>query len=116
MKYIRERLGAKFFLANLIVILVGISILAITIQATIPVSFNRHMAGMMTNGMGMGQGQGYGKTLFDNFRASMFESLGYAVIASVVAALLVVVLLHLCGILPRRHNTSQRGILMNVCR
>ena len=46
MKYIRERLGVKLFLANLIVILVGISILAITIQVTIPAAFNRHMAGM----------------------------------------------------------------------
>jgi len=89
MKYIREHLGAKLFLANLIVILVGIGILAITIQVTIPSAFNRHMAGMMTNGMGMGQGQGFGKTLFENFRASMFESLGYAVTASVIAALLV---------------------------
>ena len=92
MKYIRERLGAKLFLANLMVILVGVIILAITIQITIPAAFNRHMGSMMTNngmGMGMGQGQGLGRTLFENFRASMFESLGYAVIASVLAALLV---------------------------
>jgi histidine kinase len=91
MKYIRERLGAKLFLANLLVILIGVLILAITIQLTIPAAFNRHI-GMMTNdgmGMGQGQGQGYGRTLFENFRASMFESLGYAVTASVLAALLV---------------------------
>jgi len=96
MKYIRERLGAKLFLANLIVILIGVIILAITIQITIPAAFNRHMGMMdqsMMNGMGMGQGQGqgqgFGRTLFENFRASMFESLGYAVTASVLAALLV---------------------------
>lgn len=99
MKYIRERLGAKLFLANLAVILVGVVILGITIQATIPAAFNRHMGGMMNqstaNGMGMGQGQGqgFGRTLFENFRASMFESLGYAVTASVLAALLVSLLL-----------------------
>jgi signal transduction histidine kinase len=99
MKYIRERLGAKLFLANLMVILIGVIILAITIQITIPVAFNSHM-GMMANngfGMGMGQGQGqgpgYGRTLFQNFRASMFESLGYAVTASVLAALLASLLL-----------------------
>ncbi len=94
MKYIREHLGAKLFLANLVVILVGIGILAITIQVTIPAAFNRHMglmdpATMSGMGMGQGQGQGLGKTLFENFRASMFESLGYAVTASVIAALLV---------------------------
>ena len=61
MKYIREQLGAKLFLANLMVILVGVIILAITIQVTIPAAFNRHM-GMMASGgmMGMGQGQGQG--------------------------------------------------------
>jgi histidine kinase len=94
MKYIRERLGAKLFLANLVVILIGVIVLAITIQITIPAAFNRHMGTMdpsMMNGMGMGQGQGqgFGRTLFENFRASMFESLGYAVTASVLAALLV---------------------------
>ena len=46
MKYIRERLGAKLFLANLMVILIGVLILAITIQITIPAAFNRHMGTM----------------------------------------------------------------------
>jgi histidine kinase len=89
MKYIRERLGTKLFLANLMSILIGVIILAITIQFTIPPAFNRHMAGMMTNnGMNMGQNRGPGGPLFENFRASMFESLGYAIIVSVLAALL----------------------------
>jgi histidine kinase len=94
MKYIRERLGAKLFLANLLVILIGVIILAITIQITIPAAFNNHMGMMAANGLGMGmmgqgQGPGFGRTLFENFRASMFQSLGYAVTASVLAALLV---------------------------
>lgn len=94
MNYIRERLGSKLFLANLVVILIGVIVLVLTIQITIPAAFNRHMGMMdssMMNGMGMGQGQGQGagRTLFENFRASMFESLGYAVTASVLAALLV---------------------------
>jgi signal transduction histidine kinase len=94
MNYLRERLGAKLFLANLLVILIGVIILAITIQITIPAAFNRHLGMMAANGMGMGmlgqgQGQGFGRTLFENFRASMFQSLGYAVTASVLAALLV---------------------------
>jgi histidine kinase len=94
MKYIRERLGAKLFLSNLLVILIGVIILAITIQITIPAAFNRHLGMMATDGMGMGmmgqgQGQGFGRTLFESFRASMFQSLGYALTASVLAALLV---------------------------
>jgi len=111
MKYIRERLGAKLFLANLMVILIGVIILAITIQITIPAAFNRHMGIMdqsTMNGMGMGQGQGqgFGKTLFENFRASMFESLGYAVTASVLAALLVSLFLSRRIVAPVRTLTD----------
>ncbi len=115
MKYIRERLGAKLFLANLMVILVGVIILAITIQVTIPAAFNRHMGmmasgGMMGMGQGLGQGLGPGKTLFENFRASMFESLIYAVGASVLAALLVSLFLSRRIVAPVRDLTdaSQR--------
>lgn len=106
MKTIREHLGAKLFLANLAVILIGIAVLAITIQIAIPAAFNRHMGEMsMMNGMmGQGQGQGYGRTLFENFQASMFESLAYAVSASVVAALLV------SGFLSRRIVAPVRNL------
>jgi signal transduction histidine kinase len=116
MKYIRERLAAKLFLANLFVILIGVIILAITIQVTVPAAFNRHMGMMgesMMNGMGMGQGQGqaFGRTLFDNFRASMFESLGYAVTASVIVALLVSLLLSGRIVAPiRRLTDASQGI------
>jgi signal transduction histidine kinase len=114
MKYIRERLGAKLFLANLLVILIGVIILAITIQITIPVAFNSHMGMMAANGFGMGmgqgQGQGFGRTLFESFRASMFQSLGYAVTASVLAALLVSLFLSRRIVAPVRTLTdaSQR--------
>jgi histidine kinase len=122
MNYLRERLGAKLFLANLLVILIGVIILAITIQITIPAAFNRHMgmtlapgasAGVdqsMMNGMsmgqGQGQGQGFGRTLFENFRASMFESLGFAVTASVLAALLVSLFLSRRIVAPVRTLTK----------
>ncbi|MBI5353935.1 MAG: HAMP domain-containing protein [Chloroflexi bacterium] len=114
MKYIREHLGAKLFLANLVVILVGIGILAITIQVTIPAAYNRHigmmnqsaMTGMMGPGEGQGQGQGFGKTLFENFRASMFESLAYAVTASVIAALIVSLFLSRRVVAPVRTLTE----------
>lgn len=109
MKYIRERLGAKLFLANLIVILVGIIILAITIQITIPAAFNRHMGMMDDQSMmnnGMGQGQGVGRILFETFRATLFESLGYAVTASVLAALLVSLFLSRRVVAPIRILTD----------
>jgi signal transduction histidine kinase len=108
MEYIRERLGTKLFLANLVVILVGVIILAITIQLTVPAAFNSHL-GMMVNGgtgMGQGQGQGYGRVLFENFRASMFQSLGYAVTASVLVALLVSLFLSRRIVAPIRTLTD----------
>jgi len=110
MKYIHERLGAKLFLANLAVILIGVIILAFTIQLTVPAAFNSHL-GMMANtnngmGMGQGQGQGLGRTLFENFRASMFQSLGYAVTASVLVALLVSLFLSRRIVAPIRTLTD----------
>jgi histidine kinase len=113
MNYFRERLGTKLFLTHLMVILIGVIILGITIQITIPAAFNRHM-GMMNSsmmdgmgpGQGAGQGQGYGRTLFESFRASMFESLGYAVTASVVAALLASLLLSRRIVAPLRTLTN----------
>jgi signal transduction histidine kinase len=97
MNYIREHLGARLFLSNLIVIVVGVIVLSITTNLTIPVAFNRHMGVMdqavMNGGMGMGQGRGPGNTMMDllfvNFRASVLESLTYAALASVLAALIV---------------------------
>ena len=108
MKTIRDRLSAKLFVANLIVIFIGVVILAITIQITIPAVFNRHMGGMMDQSMmnGMGQGSGFGRTLFDNFRASMFEALGYAVTASVLVALFVSLLLSRRIVEPLRTLTD----------
>ncbi len=97
MNYIREHLGAKLFLSNLIVVVTGVIVLSITTNLTIPVAFNRHMGAMdqavMNGGMGMGTGMGQGNMmmdpLFENFRASVLESLTYAALASVFAALVV---------------------------
>lgn len=110
MEYIRERLGAKLFLANLAVILIGLVILAITIQLSIPAAFIRHMSmmdGSMMNGMmGQGQGPGLGRTLFASFRATMFEALGYAVMASVLVAVLVSLFLSRRIVAPVRALTD----------
>lgn len=97
MNYLRKHLGAKLFLSNLVVVVVGVIVLSITTDLTIPVAFNRHMGAMdqimMNGGMGMAAGKGQGNMmadpLFENFRASVFESLTYAALASVLAALIV---------------------------
>ncbi len=123
MKYIHEQLGAKLFLANLVVILIGVVILALTIQITIPAAFNSHLGMMANSGLGWawvkGRDSGFGRTLFENFRASMFQSLGYAVTASVLAALLVSLFLSRRIVAPvaplQVHpNTSPKDIMLNV--
>jgi signal transduction histidine kinase len=105
MQYIRERLGTKLFLANLIVVFVGVLILAFTIQFTIPAAFDHHMNGMRSETV-MGMGQGHGRPLFELFRASMVEALGYALIASVLAALLVSLFLSRRIVAPLRTLTD----------
>jgi len=118
LKYIREHLGAKLVLANLAVIIIGVIVLAITIQLIIPSAYDRHLgnasAGTGTgSGQGLGQGaggpsgaQGTGRTLFENFRAGIFEAFGYAATALVAAALLVSLFLSRRIVAPVRKLTD----------
>lgn len=105
MKILREYIGIKLFLSYLAVLLVGAAVLLGAVMLTAPGAYSRHMQmtdggmtidgtlvpGMM--GRGLGQGRGPGPVVgFDNFRAGVLESLGYAVIAAVLVAMAVSVL------------------------
>ena len=79
------KLGAKLFLAFLLVILIGLLVLAVAIQFTAPSALNRHMNGA-GQGMGLGQGQGMGQTLIQDFRSGVNEALAWAALAAVVVA------------------------------
>ncbi|MBL8102805.1 MAG: HAMP domain-containing protein [Anaerolineales bacterium] len=94
MKYINEHLGAKIFFSNILVIAIGVVVLLIATELAVPAAFQRHMGQMdmsTMQGMGLGNGNGRGgmNSFFQNFRASVTESLAIATTASVVAALLV---------------------------
>jgi len=98
MKYIREHLGAKIFLSNIVIIGIGVIVLLIATELAVPATFQRHMSQMapammqgMGQGMGNGQANGQGgmNSFFQNYRASVTESLAIAAAASVFAALLV---------------------------
>ena len=110
MNYIREHLGAKLFFSNLIVIAIGVIVLSITTNLTFPVAFNSHMGAMdknmMSGSMGIATGKGQvnmmADPLFESFRASVFESLTYAALASVLAALIVSLLISRRIIAPVR--------------
>ena len=91
--YFRRHLGAKLLLSYLAIIVVGVAVLIIASQFILPTSFNRHMSGMMGNGMGMGMGnQGFGNAdsmsqLYVDFRASFNEALMYAALAAMLVAI-----------------------------
>ncbi|MBI5932772.1 MAG: HAMP domain-containing protein [Chloroflexi bacterium] len=81
------KLGAKLFLAFLLVIFIGLTALAVAIQFTAPGALNRHMYGMGQGmGMGMGQGQGMGQTLLQDVRNGVNEALGWAALAAIFVA------------------------------
>lgn len=108
--YFRRHLGAKLFLSHLAIILVGMTVLTIASQIILPSSFNRHMGGMMGNGMGMGNpGFGYAgpmSQVYHDFRASFNEALIYATIAAVSVALLLSVFFSRRVIAPVRAMTQ----------
>ena len=90
--YFRRHLGAKLLLSYLAIIVVGVAVLIAASQFILPTSFNRHMTGMMNDGMGMGMGgQGFGGSdqmaqLYVDFRASFNEALTYAALAAMIVA------------------------------
>ena len=102
MKTIREHISIKLLLSYLVVLLVGGAVMLAAVMVTTPAAYSRHMqmvdngmsldgtpsAGMM--GRGPGRGLGLGPVVgFDNFRAGVFDSLGYAVLAAVLVAVTV---------------------------
>ncbi len=85
--YLRNHIGVKLLYSYLVVILVGVFVLVIASQWTLPSAFNHHMGGL---GFGMMNGRGGAmQSLFADFRAGFNETLVYAGLASVVVAILV---------------------------
>jgi signal transduction histidine kinase len=91
-------LGTKLFLSNLAVLLVGMLVLVIVAQFSLPGAYGRHL-GMMndlgiTPGMGMqGSGLGRGQAAFLNFRSGFYEALSWAGLAALAGALAVSLLM-----------------------
>ena len=88
MRTLRTRLGLKIFFSYLIVILVGGSVLAVSVSLVLPGAFNRHMSGMsgMMGMMGGNHGMG---SLFQSFRDGVYDALILSALAASAAALAV---------------------------
>ncbi len=96
----QTRLAWKLMISYLIVILVGLTTLALAAESVAPTTFNRHMMGMqlmMGNdrpAMGMGRGmQQLEDDLYENYRAAVTEALmiatGVALVCAVAVSLFV---------------------------
>ncbi len=94
-------LGTKLFLSYLLIILVGLVVLVIVAQFTLPAAYGQHMAMMFQGGgmtlapgasAGVGngavRGQGMGSGGFQNFRSGFYEALGWSGLAAFVVALI----------------------------
>jgi two-component system sensor histidine kinase BaeS len=111
--YLRNHLGAKILFSYLIIIAVGVFVLALATQWTLPTAFNRHMNGMgfgmMMGGRGMGSGMMM-QDFYNEYRASFNEALRLAALAAVIVAIIVSVLLSRRVVAPLRAmmEASQR--------
>lgn len=82
-----RHLGVKFFFSYLVVILIGVAVLAITVELAAPRAFERHMMGA---GRGMMAGRGsMGQVMFEDFRSAVTEALGLSMIAAFLAAVVI---------------------------
>ena len=90
-----KSIRSKILLSYLTVLAVGVLVTLVSVYLTAPAAYSRHMMGeeempmMQGQGMGMGAQHGQGQAQYGNFRAALFESLGYATIAATVMAVLV---------------------------
>jgi signal transduction histidine kinase len=81
-----RHLGIKLFFSYLIVILIGVIVLAVTVELAVPRAFERHMGA----GRGMMGGQGpMGRVMFEDFRSAVTEALGISMVAAFLAALVI---------------------------
>ena len=115
MNNVRRRFGLRLFFSYLIVLFVGVLVLVVASQFTLPVAFDRHMQGLAMGqqmGMGPGRGQGVGMMsgFYNDFRAGFNETLLYAIIAAVVVAMGVSIFFSRGVVAPLRAMTdaSQR--------
>lgn len=87
-----KSIRSKLLLSYLVVLVVGVLVILLAVMFTAPMAYNRHMIigdTSMMQGQGQGMGAQRGQMQFLNFRAGVFEALGYAAFAAALAAIAV---------------------------
>ncbi len=87
---------SKLLFSYLVILIIGAVVMVAAVYFTAPMAYTSHMGGgpgfdPLGGGMGtmMGQGLQRGNLQFMNFRAGVFEALGYAALAAALAAVAV---------------------------
>lgn len=91
LKFIRSKLSRKVFFSYLAVIFVGAVVLTTSINLSIPSTFDRHIAWMSTVMNSTASAEDIAAMemdLFSGYRAAVFESLSFAIIAASIAAMI----------------------------
>ncbi|HEY66156.1 MAG TPA: cell wall metabolism sensor histidine kinase WalK [Caldilineae bacterium] len=86
MTLLRRRLGWKLFLAHLVIVLIGVTVLATTAEYHAPSALAKHIAQMRAI---LGDDPALVADLHDNFLAAVHEVLLFAAGAAIVAAVIV---------------------------
>ena len=104
---IRRRLGRKLFLSHVAVVGVGVIVLLLAVELSIPRSFNRHMVTMQSMMGDMGSmPMDMRSDLYTTFRTAVNESLLTAVGSAAVVAVTVSLFISRTVVEPIRAMTS----------
>ena len=111
--FIRTHLAWKMLLSFLLVVLIGILVLITAASLFVPATFERHMDEMnaiMENGSSLSTNEEMQAELFSQYTIAVYEAIGYASVASLIAAVVASILISRQVVTPtlRMTGISQR--------
>jgi len=109
MKFIRTHLAWKLLFSYLLVVFIGILVLITAASLFVPSTFERHMASMnaiMANGSTAGSDEEMQAELFSQYTVAVYEAVGYAALAALVAAIIASILISRQVVTPMLRMTS----------
>lgn len=109
MKFIRTHLAWKLLFSYLLVVFIGILVLITAASLFVPATFERHMASMnaiMADGSNMSSDEEMQAELFSQYTVAVYEAVGYATLAALVAAIIASILISRQVVTPMLRMTS----------
>ncbi len=109
MKFIRTHLAWKLLFSYLLVVFIGFLVLITAASLFVPATFERHMASMnaiMADGSNMSSDEEMQAELFSQYTVAVYEAVGYATLAALVAAIIASILISRQVVTPMLRMTS----------